>query len=124
MPVELIRNKEIPLQDRVSPIIDEVLEACVLQINHGQKTPQPYDSFGVCSLNQVDAWADFGMSFVVAATIARKEIPDSQAKIVLAKALQNNAGYLKNQPMYSTMKEKLDPKIEGMKAAAFRLRFL
>lgn len=112
----------IPLPSRTSPIKDEVLEEYVLQINKGRKDPDPCPNFKVEFLEEVRAWATLGMSYFVAAAIAKFEISDAEAKSLLATALENNADYFCEQPMYSKMKKRLNSEIQWMQNAARRLR--
>ena len=121
MAQEKIENIRTPLPQRTSPIMDEVLESCILQITHGDRRPEPVANFEVYHVDQIRTWADAGMSQTVAAAILLKEIPDDEAKKILATALKNNAEYLTTQPMYPRMKKQLDSQIEQMKRYAFRL---
>lgn len=110
-----------PLMQRSSPIHDETLEEYVRQIDKGKRSPQPLPDFRTESLGEVRTWAKNGKSFLVAAAVARYQIPDAEAKKILALALENNAGYLKSQPMYPNMQARLNPEINWMRNAAKRL---
>lgn len=119
---EQIPEKTIaPLMQRSSPIYDETLEEYVMQINKGERSPQPLPDFRTESLDEVRTWAKNGKTFLVAAAVARYQIPDSEAKKILALALENNANYLKSQPMYPNMQARLDHEINRMRNAAKRL---
>lgn len=111
-----------PLIQRSFPIRDEILEEYVMQINKGERSPQPLPNFKAESLDQVKAWATQGKSFLVAAAVARYKIPDAEAKKILALALENNANYLRSQPMYSRLRAVLDEETRWMENGTKRLR--
>lgn len=110
------------LPKRINPILDEIIEESVIQITN-ERTPSvsvPTEDF--LEFGRVQRWVDHGHAVTVAGIIANYEMPDSQAKEVLATALENNAQYLQQQPMYNRMVDNLDEEINWMTNAAKRLR--
>ncbi|OGD86021.1 hypothetical protein A2Z23_01250 [Candidatus Curtissbacteria bacterium RBG_16_39_7] len=100
------------LRPRESPIVDEILEEYILQINHGQRQTQPLQSSweNPTTLDELQHLAKIGASYTIAVTIARYEISDETARSLLAEALDNKAYYLSKRPVLRAV---FDPHIRG-----------
>ena len=121
---EKIESQQVPLPQRSTPIQDEVLESCLLQVNLGEKNPKPYPAFEVYSLDKIREWAKVGVTCAVAAAISQKQIPDWFAKRALATALEIELGEILANPAYNKNHEGLQALIRSKRVMIGRLRFM
>jgi len=124
MAQEKIENIRTPLPQRTSPIMDEVLESCILQTTFGDRRPEPVANFEVYSIDQIKAWAGVGMSQTVAAAIVLKEIPDEVGKRTLALALEIELDEILANPAYNKNHQGLQELMYSKRVMISRLRFM
>lgn len=83
MAQESVESRKVPLPRRTTPIQDEVLKSCLLQVNLGERNSKPHPAFEVYSPEQIREWAKVGVTWASNSNY-QKQIPNWFARKALA----------------------------------------